>query len=230
MIDLGPLDRGKSISQYIRDCKLFIPTFMRGIPTGEGQKSFPYFFHSILPFILVLGICLFPLESTAQKSEKDELSRFDRLAEEATLLNMRGQADQVIALLEPNKRDKKNDSALFFNELGIAYRNKGKLSEAIQAYREAHARDPENPVILVNLGFVYYLKKEYPQAAEQYEKAINLAPRFKEAHANLALAYSQIKKLNEALKEIEFALKLDPNYEQAKKIREEIRKKLQEKK
>lgn len=222
--------RGKIDTQDIRGCKLFIPIFMRAIPTGEGQRSFPSFFHSLLPFILVLGICLFPLESTAQKSEKDELSRFDRLAEEATLLNKRGQADQVIALLEPHKRDKKNDSALFFNELGIAYRNKGKLSEAIEAYREAHARDPENPVILVNLGFVYYLKKEYPQAAEQYEKAINLAPRFKEAHANLALVYSQIKKPDEALKEIEFALKLDPNYEQAKKIREEIRKKLQEKK
>jgi tetratricopeptide (TPR) repeat protein len=203
---------------------------MRGLPTGEGQRPFPSFFHSILPFILVLGICLSPLESTAQKSEKDELSHFDRLAEEATLLNKHGQADQVIALLEPHKRDKKNDSALFFNELGIAYRNKGKLSEAIQAYREAHARDPENPVILVNLGYVYFSKKEYLQAVEQYEKAINLAPRFKEAHANLALAYSQMKNYDEALKEIEFALKLDPSYEQAKKIREEIRKKVQGKK
>ena len=179
---------------------------------------------------MVLGICLSPLESTAQKSGKDELSLFDRLAEEATLLNKRGQADQVIALLEPHKRDKKNDSALFFNELGIAYRNKGKFSEAIQAYREAHARDLENPVILVNLGYVYYSKKEYLPAVEQYEKAIILAPRFKEAHANLALAYSQMKNYDEALKEIEFALKLDPSYEQAKKIREEIRKKLQGKK
>jgi len=203
---------------------------MKGIPRGEGQRSFPSFFHSLLPLILVLGICLFPPQGAAQKSEKDELSRFDRLAEEATLLNNHGQTDQVIALLEPHKRDKKNDSALFFNELGIAYRNKGKLSEAIQAYREAQARDPENPVILVNLGYVYYLKKEYPQAIEQYEKATHLAPRFKEAHANLALAYSQVKKYDEALKEIELALRLDPTYEQAKKIRAEVQKKLQEKK
>jgi len=230
MIDWRPLNRERSIFQEIPGCKLFIPIFMRGLPTGEGQRSFPSFFHSTLSFILVLGICLSPLESTAQKFEKDQLSPFDRLAEEATLLNKRGQADQVIALLEPHRRDKKNDSALFFNELGIAYRNKGKLSEAIQAYREAHARDPENPVILLNLGYVYYTKKEYLQAAEQYEKAVNLAPRFKEAHANLALAYSQIKRYDEALKEVEFALKLDPNYEQAKKIREEIVKKLQGKK
>ena len=224
------LDWGKSAPLAIRGFKLFVPISMRGKPTGEGQRSFPFFFLSALFFFSVLGILPSPREAAAQKSGKDELSRFDRLAEEATILNKHGQADQVIALLEPHKRDPKNDSALFFNELGIAYRNKGKFSEAIQAYREAHARDPENPVILVNLGFVYYLKKEYPQAAEQYEKAINLAPRFKEAHANLALAYSQIKELDEALKEIEFALKLDPNYEQAQKIREEIRKKLREKK
>ena len=224
------LDWGKSVPLGIRGVRLFVPISMRGKPTGEGQRSFPYFFLSALFFFSILGVFLSPWESRAQKSEKDELSRFDRLAEEATLLNKRGQADQVIALLEPYKGDKKNDSALFFNELGIAYRNKGKLSEAIQAYREARTRDPENPVIIVNLGYVHYLKKEYPQAVEQYEKAINLAPRFKEAHANLALAYSQIKKYDEALKEIEFALKLDPHYEQAKKIREEIHKKLQEKK
>ncbi len=192
--------------------------------------SFPSFFLSILSFVLVLGICLSPLESVAQKIEKDELSRFDRLAEEATLLNKRGQADQVISLLEPHKGDKKNDSALFFNELGIAYRNKGKLSEAIQAYREAHARDRQNPVILNNLGYVYYLEKEYPRAIEQYEKAVNLAPRFKEVHSNLSLVYYQLQKYEEALQEIEVVLKLDPNHEQAKKFRETIRKKLQGKK
>jgi len=223
------LDRGKSVPLNIQGCRLFIPISMRGIPTGEGQRPFPYFFLSALSFFLLLAIFLSHLVAAAQKSEKDGLSFFDRLAEEATLLNKHGQADQVISLLEPHKGDRKNDSALFFNELGIAYRNKGKLSEAIQAYREAHARDPENPVILVNLGYVYYAKKEYPQAVDQYEKAIKFAPRFKEAHSSLALAYYQMKKYDEALQEIEVALKLDPNYEQAKKIREEIRKTLPKK-
>jgi tetratricopeptide (TPR) repeat protein len=83
---------------------------------------------------------------------------------------------------------------------------------------------------LNNLGYVYYLKKEYPQALEQYGKVIQVAPRFKEAHSNLALVYYQLQRYEEALQEIEVVLKMDPNHEAAKKFRETIRKKIQEKK
>ncbi len=159
-----------------------------------------------------------------------ELSRYDRLAEQAALLNQRGLSDQVIALLDPYKKDKQNDSALFFNELGIAYRKKGNLPEAAESYREAHLRDRENPVILANLAYIYFLKKDYPQSAEEYEKAIRLAPRFKEAHSGLALTFYQMKKYEDALQEIDAALKLDPNYSQAKKLREDIRRKISESK
>jgi tetratricopeptide (TPR) repeat protein len=203
---------------------------MKAIPLGEGQKSFPYFFLSVLLLSLVLDICLAPVPSPAQKSEKDELSPFDRLAEEATLLNKRGQYDRVISLLEPQSKDPKNDSALFYNELGMAYSQRGKLKEAIQACREAQIRDPENPVVINNLGYIYYLNKEYSRAVEQYEKAIRLAPRFKEVYSNLSLAYFHMQKYEEALQEIELALKLDPNYDAAKKFRETILKKLGEKK
>jgi tetratricopeptide (TPR) repeat protein len=195
---------------------------MREINPGEGHKFFPSFFIVSLLLTLALGFGFFPLKATAQKTERDGLSRFDRLAEEATLLNKRKQYDHVISLLEPHQKDKKNDSALFFNELGIAYRNKEKFAEAIQAYREALTRDPENPVITNNLGHVHHLKKEYPQAIEQYEKAIQVAPRFKEVHANLALTLYELKKYKEALVEIEIVLKLDPNHGRAKKLREDI--------
>src|SRR5512137_2444915 len=110
---------------------------MNGISKGEGLGFFPYFFRKRILLALFLCCCLFPLDLAAQKMEKEELSRFDRLAEEATLLNKHGQYDQVLSLLEPLKGDKKNDSALFFNELGIAYRHRGKLAEAIQAYRQS---------------------------------------------------------------------------------------------
>jgi len=197
---------------------------MREIYAGEGHESFPSFFIVSLVLTLVLG--LFPLKVTAQKTERDGLSRFDRLAEEATLLNKRKQYDQVISLLEAHRKDKKNDSALFFNELGIAYRNKAKYAEAIQAYREALTRDPENPVIMNNLGHVHHLRKEYSQAREQYEKAIQVAPRFREVHANLALTLYELGKYKEALAEIETALKLDPYHGPAKIFREEILKKI----
>ena len=197
---------------------------MRETYVGEGPESFPSFF--ILIFVLILLLGLVPLKAGAQKAEREGLSRFDRLAEEATLLNKRKQYDQVISLLEPHRKDKKNDSALFFNELGIAYRNKEKYAEAIQAYREALRRDAQNPVIMSNLGHVHHLRKEYSQAREQYEKAIQVAPRIREVHANLALTLYQMEKYREALAEIEIALKLDPDHRPAKEFREDILKKI----
>lgn len=197
---------------------------------GGGRRFLPSLFYFLYTLTFISGVCLSPQPTAAQKSEIKDLSRFDRLAEEATQLNKRERFDEVISLLEPHKSDKRNDSALFFNELGIAYRNRGKLAEAVQAYREAHARDPQNPVILNNLGYAHYLKREYPQAIEQFEKVVQTSPRFKEAHSNLALAYYQLQKYDEALKEIDILLKLDPSHEKARKFRETIRMKLKEKK
>jgi len=193
---------------------------------GEGRESFPYFFLPSLIFVLALG--LYPLASpaTTQAAERDRLSPYDRLAEEATLLNQRGQSEKVIPLLEPHKADPKNDSALFFNELGVAYRRAGKLSEAIQAYRSALSRDAGNPVIMKNLGDTFYLKKEYPQAMEQYQKVLQSNPRFQQAHSSLGLVYYQMQKYPEALEEFEIVLKLDPKDEQAQIFREAIQKKL----
>jgi len=202
---------------------LSIPITMHRKSLGEGQKFFPYFYLFLFSFLL-FGF-LFSGPAFTQGTGRERLSPFDRLAEEATLLNKRGQPDQVISLLEPSRNDKKNDSALFFNELGVAYRQKGRLSDAIAAYRAALIRDPENPVIMKNLGDAYLLNKEYPAALEQYEKALQSNPRFHQAHAGLGIVYYQTGKYSEALEEFEIVLKLDPQNEQAKKYKEAILKK-----
>ena len=199
-----------------------IPTTMHRKRLGEGQKFFPYFY---LFFSFFLFGLFLPGLLPAQGAGGEKLSPFDRLAEEATLLNKRGQADQVISLLEPSRNDKKNDSALFFNELGVAYRQKGRLADAVSAYREALSRDPGNPVIMKNLGDAYLLSKEYNAAIEQYEKVLLSNPRFYQAHASLGTAYYQMEKYSQALEQFEIILKLDPENEQAKNFKEAILKK-----
>ncbi|MDO9210656.1 MAG: tetratricopeptide repeat protein, partial [Deltaproteobacteria bacterium] len=198
------------------------------IPPGEGPKFFPSFFPIFLSFFLVLipGFFFPAQQAVAQRAEKEGLSRFDRLAQEATLLNQRGQPEKVITLLEPYQGDAKNDSALFFNELGIAYRQRGRISEAIQAYRSALSRDPENPVIMKNLGDAFYLNQEYSQAVELYQKTLQANPRFQQAHSSLGLAYYQLQRYQESLEEFEIVLQLNPQDEQAKKFREAILKKI----
>lgn len=209
--------------------RLPIPNFMRATFPGEEQKFFPPFF---LIFLLALSLCFFPSgqEAAAQRAEPEKLTRFDRLAQEATQLNLRGQSEKVIALLEPHKGDKKNESVLFFNELGVAYRHAGKIAESIQAYQSALARDPENPVVMKNLGDAFYLNKDYPKAIEKYQKVVQENPRFHQAHSSLGLAYYQLKKYEEALEEFEIVLKLNPKDEQAKKFREALLKKVKSQK
>ena len=205
-------------------------TFLtKGTRPGEGRGPFPYFFPLFLS-LQVLAFFLFPVESAAQKPERADLSLFDRLAEEATLLNKRGKFDEVVSLLEPHKGNPKNDSALFFNELGVSYRNKNKLDESIQAYRRALSLDPENPVVMKNLADAFFLKKEYSQAVEMCQKALKSNPRFHQVRSTLGLAYYRLGKFPEALEEFEAVLKLNPQDEQARNFREAIRKKLQNQK
>jgi tetratricopeptide (TPR) repeat protein len=200
---------------------------MKEKPSGEGRKSFP-FFVSIWILFFMLPLC--SQSAKAQRADEEKLTRYDQLAAEATLLNQRAQYDRVLALLQPRQNDPQNDSALFFNELAIAYQHLGRLPRAAQAFRQALDRDPENPVIHNNLGYVFYLQKDYPRAVEEYQKVLDSSPRFKEAHANLALAYYQQKRYPQALAEIEVVLKLDPNYQAAEKFRKKILNKLKEEK
>lgn len=201
---------------------------MRGFISGEGNFSFPLRIYYYTLLLLIIAHFYFLPLSLAQKAEKNNLTTFDQLAEKATLLNKRGQYNEVISLLEPHKENKQNDSALFYNELGIAYRHKNKFSEAIKAYNLALSRNPQNPVILNNLGYTYYLKKEYKQAIEIFQKALQLAPFFKEVHSNLSLVYYQLQQYEQALEEINKVLKLDPDHEQARKFRQTILKKIRE--
>jgi tetratricopeptide (TPR) repeat protein len=179
---------------------------------------------------MMLSAGLFLSPAAAQPSARDRMSLFDRLAEEATLLNKRGKFDEVISLLQPHKGDPKNDSALFFNELGVAYRNKNKPEEAILAYQKALSLDPDNPVVMKNLGDAFYLKKEYAQAVEICQKALKSNPRFHQARSTLGLAYYRLGKYQEAVEEFEVVLKMNPQDEQARNFRDAARKKLQEKK
>ena len=197
---------------------------------GEGQASFPIFFLFSFFLIWTLGAALFPSESAGQKSDRDGLSRFDRLAEEASRLNQRAKYDEVISLLEPHQAEKKNDSVLFFNELAVAYRNRDRLDDAIRAYQKALALDPENPVVMKNLADAFYLKKEYSRTVEMAQKAIRSNPRFHQAHFTLGMAYYRLDRYREALDEFDEVLRLNPQDEKARNSIEAVRKKLQEKK
>ncbi len=198
---------------------------MKRIRLGEGRKFFPYF------FIFWIAFLFFPLPGqTAENQATARLSRFDRLAEEASAFNQAKEFDKTIALLEPLKKDPKNDSSLYFNELGVAYRQKGKLVESIEAYQAALARHPDNPaVIQKNLGDAFCFNKEFEKAIDQYQRVILQNPRFQQARFSLGYAYYQTRKYAEALSEFETALRLNPRDEKAREFRDATLQKLKKK-
>ncbi|MCP4411872.1 MAG: tetratricopeptide repeat protein, partial [Gammaproteobacteria bacterium] len=77
-------------------------------------------------------------------------------------LNPNDYPDEVITLLEPHKYNKSNNSVLFYSSLGLAYKSKGRLNDAIAAYRRALglASNVPAPSIQYNLGIAYYYNSE----------------------------------------------------------------------
>jgi len=74
--------------------------------------------------------------------------------------------DGVITLLEPHKNDRNNKSVLFYSSLGLAYKSKGRLGDAIAAYKRALELVPDvsAPAIQYNLGIAYYYNNELPES------------------------------------------------------------------
>ena len=81
-------------------------------------------------------------------------------------LNPNDYPDEVIALLEPHKDSENNDSVLFYSSLGLAYKSKGRLKDAIAAYKRALELVPNipAPAIQYNLGIAYYYNNELPES------------------------------------------------------------------
>jgi tetratricopeptide (TPR) repeat protein len=201
---------------------------MKRIRLGEGHTFFPYFFILFAFFSSPVAVQI--LGSQAEGENTPQLSRFDRLAQEAAELNQAKDFDKTIALLEPLKKDPKNDSSLFFNELGVAYRNRGRLVDSIQAYQAALARHPDNPaVIQKNLGDALCFNKEYEKAISEYKQVIQQNPRFQQARFSLGYAYYQSRRYDEALSEFETALRLNPRDEKAREFRDATLQKLKKK-
>jgi tetratricopeptide (TPR) repeat protein len=78
-------------------------------------------------------------------------------------LNPNEYPDEVIALLESHKDNKNNKSVLFYSSLGLAYKSKGRLKDAIAAYKRALelVSSVPAPAIQYNLGIAYYYNNEF---------------------------------------------------------------------
>lgn len=100
--------------------------------------------------------------------------------------------------------------------LGIAYVEKGRYSEGLAAYREAHLRDPNYAATLYNIGRTY-LQLDQPEPALSWlERALSWEPRNLETLHQLGVACERLGRREEAIQWWNRALKIDRDYTPAR--------------
>jgi len=71
------------------------------------------------------------------------------------------------------------------NNMAVAYRRKGELARAVEIYRAALAKEPDNPKILFNAAVAYVNRKQYGKAKALLAHALGNDPGFEKAKALL---------------------------------------------
>ncbi len=102
-----------------------------------------------------------------------------------------------------------------YNNLGLAYADRGRMDDAIEAFRRAIELEPDHARAHNNLGLAYYRKGRRDRALSEYTLALRLDPELPEAHFNLANLYLATGRIDEAIEEYRTALRLKPAYPKA---------------
>jgi tetratricopeptide (TPR) repeat protein len=76
-----------------------------------------------------------------------------------------------------------------YANLGIVYRQTGKLPEAVAALEQAVKLSPNQPAYFNQLGIVHRLHGQFDKARDAYERAITLDPSYAAPNLNLGILY-----------------------------------------
>ena len=73
--------------------------------------------------------------------------------------------------------------------LGVIYRQAGKLSESASELEQATKLSPRQPIFLNQLGITYRQQGQFAKARDAYQRAIALDPGYAAAALNLGILY-----------------------------------------
>lgn len=100
-------------------------------------------------------------------------------------------------------------NAIDANRRGILFRSQGRLAEAIAAFREGIASEPQRSELHVNLASALADMGESEAALASYEAAIRLNPLFADAFVGLGALLVRLGRFDDARSAYEQALRLD---------------------
>jgi tetratricopeptide (TPR) repeat protein len=92
-----------------------------------------------------------------------------------------------------------------------AYFTDGKLSQAIEAYKQAILADPRNPATFIDLARTQIFAGNYEEAVTNAENALLLNPNNSMAYAIKASALDYLGNFEDARAAVSKAIELDPN-------------------
>ncbi len=96
--------------------------------------------------------------------------------------------------------------------LGFALFQKGRISAAIDQYKQAIRLNPGYVLARYDLGIALQRANRVSEAIEQYEQAIKINPDYLEAHINLGGALFQTHRIPETIEQCRQVLRIAPNY------------------
>ena len=107
------------------------------------------------------------------------MSNYQQLALRAEQMNINGDYQDAIKLLEPYVNEEENNNTSFFNELGIAYGKRGAQLQDVSLWRKAYnchkksyILDSNEPMYMFNLAMAATWLENYEEAKELFKKYI----------------------------------------------------------
>ncbi len=122
------------------------------------------------------------------------------------------------------------DYAEVHNNLGNLLVQEQRYDEAVPHFEAAIAKLPDNAKYYNNLGTAYARLSRIPEALPQFNRAVQLNAEYPEAWFNLGRSFAQTGQFEEALRPVQTALRLRPDLAPARKLLEEIQRKLSDRK
>ena len=95
--------------------------------------------------------------------------------------------------------------------MGIAFKDQGKLDEAIEAFNKAISLKPEYADAYNNIGIALRDQGKLGEAVDAFNKAISSKPEYADAYNNMGIALKDQGKLDEAIDTYNKAISLKPD-------------------
>jgi protein O-mannosyl-transferase len=104
-----------------------------------------------------------------------------------------------------------SQNSLAHNNLGVLYRGRGQVEDAIVHFRKALEIKPDYVDAHFNLAAVLATRGQIDDAIDHYQKALKIKPDHADAHINLGAALAGGGQVDEAIAHYRSALKIKPD-------------------